>query len=489
MVSYSSRIPLWSLLPGDHIVPAEARASTIGHAADEFPTMTDDQYRRLKNDFIESLDPNAVCALASKHNRGRPCRVVAKASGSFNVCFFVEFDGKGPEWAVRIPIEPAFELLENAWIKVQSEVATMRYLQKETRIPVPCVFAYGRDVCLTKSRTRTQMFIISGFVHGHALNKSLLVGAEEQARKRFYSQLIDVLTELRGLEFPVMGSLMPDADRGSCPHVGPVISMSATTLLQPHHSAAGHPSFQRPPRKPFASASEYMKYQLSLISGFLLLPVADHTIDDIKEEMFAFRGIEQISQDIFTSQLDGGPFVLHHLDLRSANIIVDGEFNIKAIIDWEFSGTIPRRLFTPPSWITGHDATETDEQIQMHTDFRAVLDEKSKAHARCRRLREEWYDERTTAEANKAFYLAHVLRRPTDVTDVFSAFVAQQHPNKPFDELVSHFFHHNQALTLEAHRRADQCERYTQHLKDNGLYETDLDRLLARSEAFKATWR
>ena len=335
------------------------------------------------------------------------------------------------------------------------------------------------------------MFIILAFVHGNPLDKRLLLEAEDACKEMFYSQLIDVLAELRDHEFPAIGSLMPRDTNSSChpPTMGPVISMSATALGQPHNStvAVGHPSL-RSSCGPFTSAMEYMRYQLSLVSAFLLLPVSDHTIDDIKEEIFALRTLEDASQQIFTSRLDGEPCVLQHLDLRSANIIVDREFNIKAIIDWEFSSTVPLQLFTPPSWITGHDSVEIDKQVQMHADFRAVLDQKSRAHARYQRLREEWYGERNLAETNKVFYIAHVLRRPTDVAEIFCALAAQGKPNTPLDELIADFFDHNQALALEARRRTEQCKKYTQYLKDNGLHETDLDRLLARSEALKATW-
>lgn len=88
-----------------------------------FPAFTDDQYHQVKRAFIKSLDSDAVCALASRLNNGRPCKVVKTASGSFNACFFVEFDQDGLKWTVRVPIEPA---LDHPWNKLLSEVATMQ---------------------------------------------------------------------------------------------------------------------------------------------------------------------------------------------------------------------------------------------------------------------------------------------------------------------------------------------------------------------------
>ena len=73
--------------------------------------------------FIDSIDPNDVCRLASQHNSSKACRIFQDpAHGSYNVCYFVEFED-GVRWVVRIPLEPS---IYNVWDKVQSEVATVR---------------------------------------------------------------------------------------------------------------------------------------------------------------------------------------------------------------------------------------------------------------------------------------------------------------------------------------------------------------------------
>ncbi|KAI1496264.1 phosphotransferase enzyme family protein [Biscogniauxia marginata] len=443
--------------------------------AQGFPAATDDQYNQVRKTFIESLDSDAVCALASRFNNSKPCQVVNKGSGSFNVCFFVEFDQDGPKWIVRVPIEPA---LDNPWDKLLSEVTTMQYLERNTRIPVPHVRAYGRDAKLTKTGAGTQMFLVTDLIPGEPLDKRLLIEAKEEHRRNFYSQLIDILAELRKLEFPLIGSLMPNPNSSAHLVLGPVISMSAATL-------------RMPPQPAFASAKDYMRHQFSLISGFFSLPVRDHTVDDIKQEVFALHGMERIFHQIIDPQLDKGPFVLNHLDLRSPNIIVDKNLQIQGIIDWEFASTVPRQVFAPPSWITGHDSIETTKQ--MHAEFRDVLDEKSKTSSLCDQLRREWYGQFGASKSDidqtdMAFYVAHVLRRPTDVTDIFCDYFARKLSDKHLDDMVSEFFNEHQSLALEVQRRAEQCERYTQYLKMNGLYETELDKLLAASKALKAKW-
>ncbi|KAK2469515.1 hypothetical protein H9L39_18786 [Fusarium oxysporum f. sp. albedinis] len=454
----------------------EPEVRTLGSNAQEFPA-TEDQDSQVKNTFIESLDLDAICALASRYNNGKPCQVVNRKNGSFNACFFVKFGQDGPEWIIRVPIEP---ILDNPWDKVLSEVTTIehRYLERNTRIPVPHVRAYGRDAKLTKTSTRPQMFLIADVIPGEPLDKKLLIEAEEEHRRNFYSQLIDILTELRQLEFPLIGSLMPNPDGSPQPVLGPVISMSAATL-------------RLPPQSSFASAKKYMTYQFSLVSGFFSPPVSNYTVDDIKQEIFALHRMERIFHQVIDPQLDKGPFVLNHLDLRGPNIIVDKNLQIQGIIDWEFTNTVPRQVFTPPSWITGHDSIKTNKQ--MHAEFRSVLDENSKVNSLCDQLRREWYGQLAAGKSkidqtDMAFCVAHVLRRPADATEIFGDFFAQKLSDKNLDDMVSEFFNENQAAALEAQRRAEQCERYTQYLRENGLYETEMDKLLAESKALKAKW-
>ncbi|KND90594.1 hypothetical protein TOPH_04865 [Tolypocladium ophioglossoides CBS 100239] len=438
-----------------------------------FPT-TDDQDHEIKEEFIESLDPDAVCALASRYNNGKPCQVVNKDSGSFNVCFFVKFDQDEPEWIVRVAIETS---LDNPWDKLLSEVTTIQYLERNTRIPVPHVRAHGRNAKLTKSGSGTQVFLIADRIPGEPLDKKRLIEAEEEHRRNFYSQLIDILAELRKLEFPSIGSLMPNPNGSPHPVLGPVMPMSAATL-------------RLPPLPILSSAKEYMRHQFGLVLEFFLRPVRDFDINDIRREMFALHHMERIFQQVIDPQLDEGPFVLNHLDLRSANTIVDENLRIQGIIDWEFTSTIPLQVFTPPSWITGHDSTKNK---QMHTEFRDVLDGKSRTDSLCDQLSREWYgqldaDKSDMDQMETAFCVAHVLRRPTEAADTFCDFFAQKLSDKPLDDMISNYFNGQEALALEARRRAEQCERYAQYLKKHGLYETRLEKWLAKSKEFKLKW-
>lgn len=348
-----------------------------------------------------------------------------------------------------------------------------RYLERNTRIPIPHIHAYGRGAKLTKEGKKRQMFLILDLVLGQPLDRELLVSATEDHRRRFHSQLIDILADLRKLEFPMIGSLMPNPSGGREPVLGPVISMSAAIIHRPLPPAA------------FMSAKEYMIFQCSLVSDFLLPPVSDCSASDARREVFTRHGMQPIFERVIDPRLDNGPFVLNHLDLRGPNIIVDESLEIQGIIDWEFTSTIPIQLFTPPSWITGYDPSQTNKQL--HAEFRDVLE--SKKGGVYSQLRREWYGTLDDSiRKDVAFWVSHAIRRPAKVTDIFCDILAPRLSGRPVDDVVTEYFHENLTAQKEVQQRLEDCEQYSAYLKRNGLYETATDRLLAESKALKKTW-
>ncbi|KAK4238404.1 hypothetical protein C8A03DRAFT_43819 [Achaetomium macrosporum] len=127
--------------------------------------------------FIDSIDPNAVCKLASS----KTCRIFR--------------DPDGTKWVVRIPLEP---YISNIWDKVQSEVAT-------TTIPVPCIHAFGRGGTVDEKNPTGHAYIIQSYIPGQSLDILAFRRKDPTQRKFFYSQLVDFFAQLRQQEFPFAG--------------------------------------------------------------------------------------------------------------------------------------------------------------------------------------------------------------------------------------------------------------------------------------------
>lgn len=310
-----------------------------------------------KQAFLDAIDPEAVCRLTSGLNNGKPCHIFREStSGSFNVCFFVEFTPE-TKWVVRIPIKPA---LYDPWTKLQSEVATMRYVEAKTTIPIPHVHFYGQGVFLGRPESVDAAgsvsccYLILDYVVGQPLDLEVfLEDTSARQQRHIYRQLVGILAQLRQLEFDTGGSLMPGPDNNAeRPVMGPLQSSGynevqrltggrAHAQLGVYHTAAG-----------FAWAQLHL-----LQKAYEDVPMESTTLAHARMETFALQDVEQRLGEVVGSDegQDGRrPFVLAHTDLRWSNILVTDDLTICSIIDWEWSAVVPARLFfLPPTWIAG----------------------------------------------------------------------------------------------------------------------------------------
>ncbi|KAF5018489.1 hypothetical protein F66182_9524 [Fusarium sp. NRRL 66182] len=398
--------------------------------------------------FISSITDEAVCSLASRFQGGRLCKITGRSRGSFNVCFFVRFDDD-VEWTVRVPLEP---VVHNVWAKLQSEVATIRYLQRKTTIPVPHIREYGTADLFPGG---PQAFIIYEYISGQPLKMESLANASEAERNQLYSDLVDVLAQLHSLKFATSGSLMP-ASNDAEPRVDAILSMSANEL---HRS---YPK-QRTVLGDFKSSGQYLSYQCDLLRQSCRLPVIGLSEMAAQRELFAFESVRQRLQDLPESH---GPFVLAHLDLRYSNILIDG-FRIKGIIDWEFAAVIPEYLFTPPSWLTGHDfeavarygySSLIPHKI-LYTEFLQTLDIKCSSSGQCADLKKNW-----ESQPRFAFPIAQILRDHSRLDYIYFKFMFPELFNGDINDEVAKFFDNcEDALKQDLQKRLEWSKVYAQH--------------------------
>ncbi|EFX02076.1 hypothetical protein CMQ_2125 [Grosmannia clavigera kw1407] len=320
---------------------------------------TNEQDAEAKQAFVDAIDPAAVCGLASRLGGGRACRTFQEpARGSFNVCFFVELaatDGAAEtRWVVRVPIGPA---LHDVRAKVESEVATMRYVASKTTIPVTRVHGHGHDVALGRSpddEARQCSFLVVDFVAGEPLDLAAFLDDTPARQHRLYSQLLDVLAQLRGLTFATGGSLMPGPDAG--PEADPIVGpLQCTGYNELQRLTRGHTSTSTT-LGPYRTAADFVLAQLHVLQAAFDVPMASASLANLRMEAFALHDLRGRLVDVLDQQgheHDHHTFVLAHTDLRWSNIIVDEHLTIRGIIDWEWSAAVPLLFFQPPTWLAG----------------------------------------------------------------------------------------------------------------------------------------
>ncbi|OAA45073.1 phosphotransferase enzyme family protein [Metarhizium rileyi] len=435
----SSISQLWGYLI--HLTNASdtARAGDV-NPNDEYLALTDDEVAKASDDFVASLLPSKIEALASRYNGDRSCRLTGQARGSYNVCFFVKFDNDD-EWTVRIPIEPA---LYNPWETILSEVATINFVRIKTSIPVAKIHAYGNGEALTASPTATQIFLILDYIPGTPLAKEKLLHAHSTVKANFFRQLLNFLAELWSLELPAIGSLMP-SDDASHPIVGDLLTKSSNDARRDLPS--------------FISAKAFMEAQFNLISSYLLAPRHDHPEDEVRYDMFCISRVKDYFTSVINPKFDHGPFVLSHPDLRPSNIIVNDEMEIVGLIDWQFTSTVPRQLCTPPSWVTGHIWSKYAELLLLQFSVALALDKQLP-----KQLKGEWRD-----PSSAAFHIAHIIRCPADLNHVFRNLFAKGQGVEELNAAEAKLFR-NPKLASEAQQIAERNMQYTEYLKSQARY-------------------
>ncbi|OAQ67946.2 phosphotransferase [Pochonia chlamydosporia 170] len=347
-------------------------------------------------------------------------------------------------------------------------------------IPIPHVWAFGEDTSLTKSGDEPLAFIISDHVAAKLLSLQALQNATEQQRRHFFNELIDILVQLRLLEFPAGGSLMPSPGQHSEPIVNGLLTMAANELQR----------YQSEPRNPgpFHFTKDFMEYLYYILLETSRLPLEDLERAQAQEELFALLDLAKRIPTICNSQSSNGPFILSHLDVRCGNIIIDADFGIAGIIDWEFSGTIPLDYFTPPLWITGH---AQNAYINLYTDtvsneFYTALSVKATTSRDCARLMQEWGSPRQLR-----FPIVQILRQPETLIRVFYSFIVRKFFTGDCEQLISEFLARNgenRTLEEEIRHRVENSKNYSQYLREHGLQIID-EEAQKRQKEFPANFK
>lgn len=355
-----------------------------------------------------------------------------------------------------------------------------RYIRRRTTIPTPQIYAYGKDSTLVEGFVTP--FILMDFLHGQQLHTRTFFHATEPQRKNLYIDLIDILAQLRQLEFPAAGSLMPDPnnlddERG--PVIGPFLSMTIN-------------EFERQRREPLSAGilttvKSFIDLHCQILSETFQLPAQELERKQAKRELFALDSILKEIPNRIKLQEPNHSFVLAHPDLRCGNIIVNDDFHILGIIDWEFTSTVPQQLFVPPPWITGHDPdtllmiTGTPRR-QILVEFERILEERHETLSGWTQLWHDWGlqhkpDIQSEGLLSRISPIVQILRHPASLMDVYYSSIFQQlfGSGSCNNAIVNDFFDKddNQNIAKHLELQIQKSERYTEYLRNSGLLVAD----------------
>ncbi|OAA60895.1 Protein kinase-like domain protein [Akanthomyces lecanii RCEF 1005] len=400
-----------------------------------------DQDRHNEN-FCNSIDVVLVERLAARHNGDKFCRISCIAVNGYTFsCYKVVFPDDGEEWVVRITVP---SLLGNEWDVVRTEVATTRYLQRHTSIPVPTVRAYGTGERLTSDPFKTQSWIISDRLRGKPLTNDHLFLMTREKRLRCFSQLGDVLAQLQELTFPKTGSMYPDESDDTKEQIGPSLCRADQILAIRDGVVRSRPTF--------TTAWDSIEHHLMATRGPADLRVASRSNevqDEIARQVVALDAVNRHVRDENQSfwREDRG-FSLSHPSLISDRIFVDDDGNIQGIVQWAFTEILPRQLCHPPDLVLG--TCSTPRERQFNDVWKEFLEAITPDHSYHKHL--QYY-----LDNEKHIGFSCMLRSPTYATIIYfwDKVYDAQHQQPP-KEMMTEFFSKPENQAELDRRVADQ---------------------------------
>lgn len=296
--------------------------------------------------FADHIDPPSQLDIVSSQCGGQNCHVEVKFAD-------------GVTWIARIrlndPLLPPPSIQNYITL---SEVATLTFLL-ETKVPAPRVYAYALE---SPDNAVGTSYILMEKVMGRPLDWDC---ATAEQRTRVMEQLADVYLELEQHPITLMGSPSPP------PVPGKPGSVSIGRFAQ-------MPCFETPEQGlgPFRT----LKAAYTAILDLQIRMLASHEVSSLPVDNYlALRWrLNALEGLVASSKSREGPFYLKHADDKGDHIMIDEEYNITGIIDWEFASTEPwESAFSSPCFMwpvakfyDGDDSLAPDEM-----EFASIFDQ------------------------------------------------------------------------------------------------------------------
>lgn len=298
-------------------------ASSLPYAIDGEP----DSLAKWYNKFFKRADMDYLLSIAQNaRGGGHQCLYGARTSGAYNCVIFLKFDDD-IEWVLKVPQYANFHLdteNQDEDEKMQSEYATLLFLEELGTVPAPKVHAcnYMRD---NPAKT-PYIFMdkVAGVPLIHAIDNGI-------GRENIHRTLTDLATIRKNLlkeSFAEIGSLHAiSAD----PPFYIVDFMISGRTIQDTDNRYG----------PYASSLHYYTHLLGITWKHHIFSADGEDVNDLSKRWTLHLYLLSILAPFLKGNTN--KFYLAHTDLDAQNIFVNDDGSIAGIIDWEFAVTLPLR--------------------------------------------------------------------------------------------------------------------------------------------------
>ncbi|KAF3491015.1 uncharacterized protein GIQ15_00532 [Arthroderma uncinatum] len=326
----------------------------------DFDHTLDAERNRLMAEWANTFDNSLldIGVVAARYRKNPRCTLVSKHCGSFNFSLRLHWDDDGPDWLIRFPVLGKAIFAEE---KYQNEVAVMRFIRQNTKIPIPEIIAHG---AAAENPTGLGPFMIMTWLEGTTMKDLLEVrvptpdGNSEGVLNPdianvtlnpLYDGIARILLDLWALNFDKIGSLGYDDVSNSWK-----VNRRPLTLGMNEFVRLGGIPEDDLKSGTFTSSLDYFFHSSELHK--LHLEKQLNSIFDSRDcrEKYTCRHLFRSMIPSFVSSKDiNGPFKLFCDDFGPGNILVNpSTLEITGVIDWEFCYAAPAQFSaSPPSWL------------------------------------------------------------------------------------------------------------------------------------------
>ncbi|KAE8397162.1 hypothetical protein BDV37DRAFT_289659 [Aspergillus pseudonomiae] len=120
-----------------------------------------------------------------------------------------------------------------------------------------------------------------------------------------------------------------------------------------------------------------------------------------------------------------GPFIMTLTDLHQSNLFVDSDWNIKSLVDLEWTCSLPVEMLHPPYWLTSrgvdqlYNGEHLDAFSKVHAEFMNVFEEEEQAHARAGNKTSGLTSIMRKGLETGNFWYFHALETPKGLYNIF----------------------------------------------------------------------
>jgi hypothetical protein len=312
--------------------------------------------------LINKINLSALAERATFLRNGVPCVVPplsydratrSRVMGGMNYHIDLKFSD-GVVWIARIrrvnATSPPLKVRDAIF---SSEVATLKFLE-QTGVPAPKVHDFALE---GPENAIGVSYMLQEKMAGRSCSWSL---ANPEQKSNLLRDLADVFIELSAHSFDSIGSpvLQPGLE------IGPFARESLTDIdSNSTMKALG----------PFHSLHEYHTAEIDLILDLIRREetYAQQPVDAYLIHLFLLEILPCITRTVDPTELGESPYFLTHPDDKGDHILVDENFRITAVIDWEWAHTVPPALaFNSPimlfdvgEFYDGNNTLSKDEEM------------------------------------------------------------------------------------------------------------------------------